>query len=158
MANSQQINSLIPEPPLKVVSEVDVYSVPTIGLTSTTATGRQEAEGFNEIPLSRPKKLFHFFAEVAREPMVYLLVACGFIYLLLGDRQEAIMLLGFLAIIIGITVYQESKAEHALEALRDLSSPRALVLRDGEQKRIPGTLYSLTREIAFLQMPPLSRD
>ena len=138
MANSQQINSLIPEPLLKVVSEVDVYSVPTIGLTSTTATGRQEAEGFNEIPLSRPKKLFHFFAEVAREPMVYLLVACGFIYLLLGDRQEAIMLLGFLAIIIGITVYQESKAEHALEALRDLSSPRALVLRDGEQKRIPG--------------------
>jgi Ca2+-transporting ATPase len=76
--------------------------------------------------------------EVSSEPMVFLLIACGLIYLILGDRQEAILLLGFLFLIIGITVFQEQKAEHALEALRDLSSPRALVLRDGEKKRVSG--------------------
>jgi Ca2+-transporting ATPase len=41
-------------------------------------------------------------------------------------------------VIIGITLYQERKTERALEALRDLSSPRAMVIRDGQSKRIAG--------------------
>jgi Ca2+-transporting ATPase len=48
------------------------------------------------------------------------------------------MLLGFVFIVMGITLYQERKTERALEALRDLASPRALVIRDGVQKRIAG--------------------
>ena len=48
------------------------------------------------------------------------------------------MLLGFVLFITGITLFQEQKTERALEALRDLSSPRALVIRDGEQKCIAG--------------------
>ena len=70
--------------------------------------------------------------------MFLLLVACGTIYFILGDIQEGIMLLFFVFVIIGITFYQERKTERALEALRDLSSPRASVIRDGEQKRIAG--------------------
>ena len=66
------------------------------------------------------------------------LVAGGAIYLLLGSRQEALMLLGFGFVIMGITFVQERKTERALGALRDLSSPRALVIRGGQQKRIPG--------------------
>ena len=62
----------------------------------------------------------------------------GHIYLFLGDVQEALMLLGFVFVVMGITLYQERKTERALEALRDLSSPRALVIRDGQQKRIAG--------------------
>jgi P-type Ca2+ transporter type 2C len=46
--------------------------------------------------------------------------------------------LGFVFVIMGITFYQERKTERALESLRDLSSPRALVIRDGEEKRIAG--------------------
>jgi Ca2+-transporting ATPase len=110
----------------------------TQGLSQAVASRLQELEGFNELPSSRPRGLRHFLIEVLREPMVFLLLGCGAIYLLLGDRQEALMLLGFLFLIIGITVYQERKAERALDALKDLSSPRALVLRDGERKRIPG--------------------
>ena len=52
--------------------------------------------------------------------------------------REALVLLASVAVIIGITLYQERKTERALEALRDLSSPRALVIRDGEQRRIAG--------------------
>jgi Ca2+-transporting ATPase len=114
------------------------YDLPQDGLSSATAHRRLEEEGYNELPSAKPKSLFHFFLEIFHEPMVFLLMLCGVIYLLLGDQQEALMLMGFLFIIIGITVSQELKAETALSALRDLSSPRALVLRDGERKRIPG--------------------
>jgi len=67
-----------------------------------------------------------------------MLIACGLLYLFLGDQEEAIMLMGFVFVIIGITFYQEQKTERALDALRDLSSPRALVIRDGRQQRIAG--------------------
>src|SRR3972149_3144470 len=69
--------------------------------------------------------------------MFLLLVGGGILYLLLGDVEEALMLLGFVFVVMGITLYQERRTERALEALRDLSSPRALVIRGDEQKRIP---------------------
>ena len=67
-----------------------------------------------------------------------LLVAGSLVYLILGDLPEALMLMGFVFVVMGITLYQERKTERALEALRDLSSPRALVIRDSLHKRIPG--------------------
>jgi len=70
--------------------------------------------------------------------MFLLLVASGLVYFLLGDISEGLMLMSFVVLVIGITVYQERKTERALEALRNLSSPRALVIRDGMQKRIAG--------------------
>ncbi|SFG01350.1 Ca2+-transporting ATPase [Novosphingobium sp. CF614] len=76
--------------------------------------------------------------EVLREPMLALLLAAGLIYLLLGDRTEALILLVFAGLSIAITIIQEARTERVLEALRDLSAPRALVVRDGELVRIPG--------------------
>lgn len=108
------------------------------GLTSEEVLERVAREGYNELPQTRKRGILHIVLEVFREPMFLLLVACGLLYLILGDPGEALMLLGFVAVIIGITVYQEGKTERALDALRDLSSPRALVVRDGEQRRIPG--------------------
>ena len=70
--------------------------------------------------------------------MFLLLVGGGLIYFILGDVTEGLMLMSFVVVIIGITVYQERKTERALEALRNLSSPRALVIRGGVQQRIPG--------------------
>ncbi|MDD5503166.1 MAG: cation-translocating P-type ATPase [Candidatus Thermoplasmatota archaeon] len=109
-----------------------------IGLSEEGAVSRRNVEGYNELPSSKPRSIFQIAFEVIKEPMFLLLVAGGVIYFLLGDIEEAIMLLGFVFVVMGITLYQESKTERALEALRDLSSPRALVLRDGEQKRIAG--------------------
>jgi Ca2+-transporting ATPase len=108
------------------------------GLSHSLILQRQEQEGLNELPSSKPKKIYSFFFDVLKEPMVYLLLGCGIIYFFLGDQQEAIMLLAFLFLIIGITIVQETKAGRALEALRELSSPRALVLRNGAQIRIAG--------------------
>jgi Ca2+-transporting ATPase len=70
--------------------------------------------------------------------MILLLVAAGTLYLFLGDLAEALLLIGSIFLIVGINLYQERRTERALEALRDLSSPRARVIRDGEQVRVPG--------------------
>ena len=109
-----------------------------IGLSDHEASRRLAGEGYNELPSAKPRNVFAIALSVAREPMFMLLVACGVIYLLLGSRQEALMLLGFVFVVMGITFVQERKTERALSALRDLSSPRALVIRGGRQKRIPG--------------------
>jgi Ca2+-transporting ATPase len=108
------------------------------GLSEDQAKQRIKQHGYNELPSSKSRSFLATAWDVVREPMFLLLLACGTIYLVLGDVQEALMLLGFVFVVLGITLYQEQKTERALEALRDLSSPRALVIRDGERKRIAG--------------------
>jgi Ca2+-transporting ATPase len=108
------------------------------GLSDMEAARRLKEEGYNELPPTQQRGIWTIMLEVAREPMFLLLVACGVLYLGVGELKEALMLLGFVFVIMGITIYQDRKTERALEALRDLTSPRALVIRDGEQKRIPG--------------------
>jgi len=108
------------------------------GLSSTEAQQRLQAEGSNDLPSTKPRSLFAIAWTILCEPMFILLIACGSIYLLLGNKEDAYILLGSVVIIMSMSFAQERKSERALEALRDLSSPRALVLRDSEQKRIPG--------------------
>jgi Ca2+-transporting ATPase len=108
------------------------------GLTTAEALKRLKQDGYNELPQSKQRSIFTIVFEVIREPMFLLLVGAGLIYFLIGDFQEGLMLLSFVIVIIGITVYQERKTENALEALRSLSSPRALVIRDHVRRRIPG--------------------
>ncbi len=108
------------------------------GLSEPEAAERLRKEGYNELPSTKRRSFFAIAYEVIKEPMFLLLIGGGTIYLMLGDVREAVMLLGFVFVVMGITLYQERKTERALEALRDLSSPRALVVRDGIQKRIAG--------------------
>jgi Ca2+-transporting ATPase len=108
------------------------------GLTEQEALEHLAEDGFNELPTTKKRTFLHILLEVVREPMFLMLIACGLLYLFLGSREEALMLMGFVVVIIGITFFQEQKTERALEALRDLSSPRALVIRDGKQQRIAG--------------------
>ena len=108
------------------------------GLNDEEVMERLSQDGYNELPSAEKRTIFHILFEVIREPMFLLLIACGTLYLLLGDVGSALMLLGFVFVVIGITIYQEQKTEKALSALRDLSSPRALVIRNGEQMRIAG--------------------
>lgn len=109
------------------------------GLTDREAAERLVRLGFNEITSSKPRKFWRAAFEVVREPMLLLLICTGAVYLLLGDPLEAGALLTAIFFVVGITLYQERKTERALQALRDLSSPRALVIRQGRRKRIAGT-------------------
>ncbi|MEO5762101.1 MAG: cation-translocating P-type ATPase [Vicinamibacteria bacterium] len=108
------------------------------GLSETDAQARLLSEGFNELPQSDHRTPFRIIGEVVREPMLALLLGAGAVYLVLGDRTEALILLAFATLSVGITVIQEIRTEKVLSALKDLSSPRALVIRDGERKRIAG--------------------
>ncbi len=108
------------------------------GLSDQEVIENLSQDGYNELPSAKKRNFLHILFEVAREPMFLLLISCGLLYLFLGDVGEALMLLGFVLVVMGITLYQEQKTERALDALRDLSSPRALVIRNGLQQRIPG--------------------
>jgi Ca2+-transporting ATPase len=108
------------------------------GLSKIEAAEILQKEGYNELPSSKPKSVLTIAFGVVKEPMFLLLVACGTLYLILGDIQEGLMLLSFVFVVMGIEFYQEKKTEKALDALKDLASPRALVIRDGETIRIPG--------------------
>src|SRR5947209_4757435 len=122
-----------------VSSSSQNFDINTIaGLTEQEASARLAKEGYNELPSTGRRGIAKIAFEIVREPMFILLIAGGIIYLLLGDVREALILLGSIFVIMGITFYQENRTERALEALRDLSSPRALVIRDGVQKRIAG--------------------
>jgi len=108
------------------------------GLSGQEAARRLREAGFNELPSSKPKSLLRIAGDMLREPMLLLLVSCSIIYFLLGDVREAVVLSIFVNLVIGIEIYQQQKTERALEALRDLSSPRALVIRDGQRQRVAG--------------------
>ena len=108
------------------------------GLSEADARARLKAEGYNELPRPDRRTPLHIILEVLREPMLALLIGGGVIYLILGDLKEALILLAFATLSIVITVVQETRTERVLEALRDLTSPRALVIRDGARKRIAG--------------------
>ncbi len=119
-----------------MIDEFDSSSF--IGLSDEEAAKRLEEEGYNELPSARPRNAFTIAFSVIREPMFLLLIAGGVVYLVLGDFEEAVLLLSFVFVIVSITFNQERRTERALEALRDLSSPRALVIRGGRQERIAG--------------------
>ena len=106
------------------------------GLSAREAALRLAQDGPNLLPSAAPKRTWAIVLEVLREPMFLMLLAAGGIYLLLGDRGEAVFLLGFVFIVIGITLVQQRKTQRALESLHDLSAPRALVIRDGHEQRI----------------------
>jgi Ca2+-transporting ATPase len=117
-------------------ADVDIRA--TEGLTAEEAARRLRAEGPNELPSAKPRTWLTIALEVVREPMLLLLLAAGSVNFILGEPRDGMILLSFVVVVMAITFYQERKTERALEALRDLSSPRALVIRDGVQMRVAG--------------------
>ena len=108
------------------------------GLSSAEALSRLAVDGPNELPKTGQRSVLRIMLDVLREPMLALLLAGGITYLFLGSLGEALILLGFATFSIVVTVVQEARTEGVLDALRDLSAPRALVVRDGVHVRIAG--------------------
>ena len=113
-------------------------AIAATGLTAGEAAARLAAEGPNELPSARDRGWLAQIAGVLREPMILLLLGAGLVHLLLAEPLDAGLLLGSVLLVIAISVGQEHRTEAALSALRDLSSPRALVVRDGVEVRVAG--------------------
>lgn len=110
---------------------------PLEGLCEAQVQQRLAQDGPNELPASRRRSALRLMCDVVFEPMFLLLVACGALYMVLGDVQEALMLLGFVFVVMSISFVQQRRSERSLNALRDLSSPRAKVLRQGKECSVP---------------------
>ena len=117
---------------------MDGGSLDIRGLSEKEAAARLKAEGPNTLPQADRRTFIRIVLEVLREPMFALLLGAAVIYLVLGDLKEAVVLGIFACTSVLIAVVQESRTERVLESLRDLTSPRALVMRDGVEKRIAG--------------------
>ncbi len=107
------------------------------GLTLRETSVRVDEIGPNTMPQARCRTALRIVGGVLREPMMARLLAGGGSYLL-GDTAEALILLAFAAFSVAVTVVQEARTEHVLEALRDLSDPRAQVNKGSERMRIAG--------------------
>lgn len=108
------------------------------GLSQEEARQRILEFGYNEIPNPKSRKLFNLIAEAVKEPIFLLLLGCATIYILIGETAEGLVLLFWVLFTVVLTFYQHRKTERALESLRNLSAPRAMVIRDGKSNRIPG--------------------
>lgn len=108
------------------------------GLSSAEASSRLKQFGFNELPSAKPRTVWTIALEVIKEPMFILLLSCAALYVLLSNYGEGLFMFSSILLMIAITFYQSQKTERALEALKSLASPRALVIRDGEKIKIAG--------------------
>ncbi len=116
------------------------------GLGSAEAAERLRRHGPNLLPQAERRRVGAIVLGVLREPMLLLLVGAAVLYLLLGTPRDAAVLLASIVLVVALTAWQEGRSEQALQALREMSSPRARVLRDGvaitvpAQELVPGDL------------------
>lgn len=108
------------------------------GLDAKEAARRLAAEGPNALPNDKTRQLPKLILELVTEPMIGLLLVLVIIYLVLGEPREAMAMSTSVVAIIALTLFQEWRTERAVDALKDLASPKALVIRDGMALRIDG--------------------
>ncbi len=110
--------------------------VPTVGLTSEQAKKRQVEYGRNELTPRKKAGFARKVLHILAEPMFLLLIVAALIYFILGEPRDGAIMLIFVLGVISIDVIQEWKTDKTLSALKDLSAPRARVVRDGVEREI----------------------
>ncbi len=108
-----------------------------LGLTTSEAHLRLTREGPNDlVPSRRGSRLLQLLQPLA-DPMVLLLLVAAPVYVAIGDRTNAIVVLVALVPIAAVSWLLEARAEHALEHLRRLTARTATAVRDGERRIVP---------------------
>lgn len=126
------------------------------GLTSTEVNIRKEKYGPNKLKEKKKKSIFHRFLDQFKDVMILILIAAAVISFVIACIEgepsgffEPVLILLIVILNAIMGVLQESKAEKALDALKNMSAPHALVIRDGEEKIIdaseivPGDIIKL---------------
>ncbi|ARV19272.1 Calcium-transporting ATPase [Curvibacter sp. AEP1-3] len=127
----------MPISPETMASTAD--STASQGLSNVQAVKLLDDHGPNALPGAGSRRWTAIARETLTEPMFLLLLGAAVLYGLLGDWQEGGILLGLVVMVVALTLYQEGKTEHAMQALRQLASPQAQVLRDGKAQAVPGS-------------------
>lgn len=118
-----------------LINELEVN--PTIGLSENEVILRREKYGLNVLITKKPKTLLRIFFSQLNNIMIYILICAALISGFIGEISDTVIIALVILINAIVGVIQESKAEKALDALKKLSTPKALVKRDGTIKEIP---------------------
>lgn len=111
------------------------------GLTETEAAKRLAADGANELEQEKKKSPGAAFLEQLNDPLICVLLVAAFVSFLLHEISDAVIIGVVVLVNAVVGVIQEGKAQKALESLKKLTSPRAVVRRD-----------SVVREIAAAEL------
>lgn len=109
---------------------------PDRGLSAEEAKARLEKHGENKLKGKKKKSIIALFFAQLKDMLIYVLLGAAVITLLIGEYTDAVIILLVVVLNAVIGVFQEFKAEKAIEALQKMTTPRALVRRDGEVKEI----------------------
>ncbi|MBI3720451.1 MAG: cation-translocating P-type ATPase [Sphingobacteriales bacterium] len=107
-----------------------------IGLKENDIKSLQQRFGKNIFQLEKPRRFFHVLFDIFREPMFILLIIACIIYFVLGKSSEGWMMMAAMFFVAAISFYQEVKSTNALEALKEYTEPKIVVIRDGHESTI----------------------
>ena len=119
------------------------------GLTSQEAAKRLEEYGPNKLAEKKRKSLLSMFMAQLQDTMIYILLAATVLSVVMGDYAEAIIILIVVLLNAVIGVFQENKAEQAMDELKKLTTPHAYVRRDGQvieigsEEIVPGDVIEI---------------
>lgn len=108
-----------------------------MGLSKSRVEQRLKEYGENKLKEKKEKGIAGMFLQQLNDPLIYILMAAIAISLFLGERGEAFIIVMVIVLNATVGVIQEGKAMRAIEALKKLTSPKALVKRDGREMEIP---------------------
>jgi len=128
------------------------------GLTSSEAKIKLQTDGLNELPAAKRRTIFSSIVEILKEPVFALLLVASLIYMLIGSLDDALVLFGFIAVSIAITLFQQRKSERALDAIKELSSPKSTVIRDGVPIQIFSRELVVGDHVLFQEGERISAD
>lgn len=118
------------KPSDQVLQEVDVNLQQ--GLSQAEAKRRLEENGPNKLAEQKKKSVWAMFFAQINDTMIYILLAAALLSVFMQDYAEAVIILIVVLLNAAIGVFQENKAEQAMEALKKMTTPKAYVRRDGQ--------------------------
>jgi Ca2+-transporting ATPase len=119
---------------VEVLKELNVN--PSTGLSSQEVQERLQKYGPNKLKGKPQKSLIALFFAQLKDMLIYVLMAAALITLFIGEYVDAIIILLVIFLNAAIGLFQEHKAEKAIEALQQMTTPKTLVRRDGQVKEI----------------------
>ncbi|GAB6194803.1 cation-translocating P-type ATPase [Lysobacter xanthus] len=128
-----------------------------VGLGAAEAAARLVRDGPNALEATRRGRIA-LAASVLGEPMLLLLVAVAALYAGVGEWRDAVTMGISVGFVIALNVYQDVRAERALDALRDLAAPRARVLRDGATATVPAASIVVGDVVALAEGDRIPAD
>lgn len=119
------------------------------GLSKDQAQKRLDEHGLNQLVQSKPKTIIEMFLEQLNSPLIFILFVAAALSMLLHEMGDTVIIISVILLNSAVGVIQEGRAAKALDALKKLTSPHAVVKRDGTYYEIeagelvPGDLVLL---------------